>query len=71
MQVSTAAEVALAYITLRGTQARLAITTAASYIGAQWMDVPYLFDPLINLLLLLGFFLAQRLMSARRTAAHR
>ena len=47
----------------------IVIATAASYVGAQWMDVPYLFDPAINLLsfvfsagigVLFGFFPARR-----------
>ena len=47
----------------------IVIATAASYVGAQWMDVPYLFDPVINLLsfffsagigVLFGFFPARR-----------
>ncbi len=47
----------------------IVIATAASYVGAQWMDVPYLFDPAINVLsfvfsagigVLFGFFPARR-----------
>ena len=47
----------------------IVIATAASCVGAQWMDVPYLFDPVINLLsfafsvgigVLFGFFPARR-----------
>ena len=47
----------------------IVIATAASYVGAQWMDVPYLFDPVINILsfvfsagigVLFGFFPARR-----------
>ena len=47
----------------------IVIATAASCVGARWMDVPYLFDPVINLLsfvfsagigVLFGFFPARR-----------
>ena len=47
----------------------IVIATAASVVGAQWMDVPYLFDPVINVLsfvfsagigVLFGFFPARR-----------
>ena len=47
----------------------IVIATVASLVGAQWMDVPYLFDPVINELsfvfsagigVLFGFFTARR-----------
>ena len=47
----------------------IVIATAASFVGAQWVDVPYLFDPVIKVLsfvfsagigVLFGFFPARR-----------
>lgn len=47
----------------------IVIATVASLVGAQWMDGPYLFDPVINELsfvfsagigVLFGFFTARR-----------